>query len=141
MARTVRNEHVSVSFHRLVKERRLPDGEVHVESFSEADFKALGRSLENFPSVDIKDPLTQEKLRYKTLVKINSVEIVDSRTIFGRFESPYSGHAYDNSEKGKIPANSISLRPFFFIIYPVYAGLVFTHFCMGALSDSRRSIL
>lgn len=44
---------------------------------------------------------------------------------FGQFESSYWGHSYENSEKGTISADSISLRPFFYILYLADNGTIY----------------
>lgn len=47
----------------------------------------------------------------------SNLELINDRTIFGRFRTSYWGHAFDNTEKGKIGAESMNIRPFFFVLY------------------------
>lgn len=111
-----KRETVSVSFHFLTK--YLDDGDSgKSEKFTKSDFDRLILFLQAKPKPNLNDQQTADKIRFRNDVPIESVIRQDSRTAFGLFKASYWGHAYDNSAKGRIPAQSISLRPFYFLLY------------------------
>ena len=125
MARRRKKEEVSVSFHYLFREMENRAGEVDQKGFSQSEFDNLVQNLLDFPQVDLSEEDVIDRLIFKRFVPIEKVTKINSRTAFGVFRSAYSGHAYDNSEKGKISADSVSLRPFHFLIYLSDTGRIY----------------
>lgn len=125
MARKRKKEEVTVSFHYLARQKPGENEEPVIVPFSSEEFLALRQCLADLKSVDWDDEEFKDRLRFKNEVPIDKVELVDDRTIFGVFRSSYWGHAYENSERGKIPADSISLRPFHFLLYLSESGRIY----------------
>lgn len=125
MGRKRRREAVTVSFHYLA--RQYDDGsEVPKETpISEADFAALSSKLQALPELDLAGDKIQKILLFTNYVPIENVEAIDEQTLFGVYWGVYSGHAYENTEKGKISATSMNLRPFYFVLYRAIGGRLY----------------
>ena len=50
---------------------------------------------------------------------------INKKTLYGIFRAPYSGHSYENSARGKIPADSVSLRQFHYLLYLSDSGRIY----------------
>jgi hypothetical protein len=125
MAKRKKSEKVYATFHYLVRKIRTDDGALETEGFSERDFDRLIDGLENYPTLDLNDERIRDKLRFKKIVPIEDIQKIDDRTYFGCYRGAYWGHSYDNTAVGKIPADSISLRPFYFILYFSISGKIY----------------
>lgn len=112
-----KQEDVTISFHFLERRIKDPSGDFETKPFTEAEFDGLYQKLKKLEKLDLNDSLTKESVRYRTLVPTESCEQFDGAFISGIYEGAYSGHEYKNTVKGKIPADSISLRKFFFLLY------------------------
>lgn len=121
----LKNEAVTVSFHFLRREDHSDPSKPKYTPISQGVFDRLFESLKDKPPLDLEDEEAADKLRYRIDVPIVRVERVDQRTIFGTYQSSYWGHAYQNTVRGKIPATSISLRPFHFILYLSEDGKIY----------------
>jgi len=108
-----KRESVHATFHYLVRHVEDEAGSIQAGGFSENEFAGLVERLQDFPEVDLDDEETLDKIRFRNLIPIEDVELIDDRTVFGKYRAAYWGHAYDNTAVGKIPSDSISLRPFF----------------------------
>lgn len=75
--------------------------------------------------VDFDDKESVDRLRFLGEVVLLNIKRENERTIAGTFKNPYSGHAYENTHKGVIPADSVSLRPFHFLIYLSQSGKIY----------------
>lgn len=117
-----KRETVTVSFHYLV---RQPDEDGDAIPFSEDEFAALADALKSVGEVDLNDDKIKDRVRLKRLVPIEDVSTSGTRLIFGLYRAAYWGHAYENTAVGKIPADSISLRPFYFMLYLSKKGKIF----------------
>ena len=115
-----REEAVTATFHFL---ERVTDEGVS-SRFSEAQFKNLAARISSLPKLDLNDKWVAERVKAKFMAPLGSIKLVDARTAFGEFEAAYSGHAYQNHMKGKIPAESINLRPFFYLLYLTEKGRI-----------------
>jgi hypothetical protein len=120
-----KHEAVSVSFHYLRRTAKQDNGTYLGVPFSKDDFGQLFTSLQSKPTINLNDPKSADKVRFKQDVPLEQIFRVDERTIFGLFKAAYWGHAYENTAKGTIPADSISLRPFHFLLYRSEAGEIF----------------
>lgn len=119
-----KDELVAASFHYLCrvvvekgKRREIP--------FTEAEFSALFDALEKKPKLNKDDAAALDRVRFRLDAPIEEVEREGAQKIFGRFQGSYWGHSYLNTEKGEIPANSVNLRPFFFLLYLSKAGRIY----------------
>ncbi|PHJ74353.1 hypothetical protein VF07_37825 [Nostoc linckia z6] len=121
----LKNEAVTVSFHFLRREDHSEPSKPKYIPISLSVFDKLFVSLNEKPAVNLDDEEAVDRLRYRIDVPIVRVERVDERTIFGTYQSSYWGHAYQNTERGKIPATSISLRPFHFLLYLSEDGKIY----------------
>ncbi|ODU68718.1 MAG: hypothetical protein ABT11_15405 [Novosphingobium sp. SCN 66-18] len=93
--------------------------------FTDEQFKAFCAKLIAQPDIDLNDDATCKYLKTTINAPVEKCEQVDDRTVFGRFRSLYSGHAYDNTDVGEIPDSSVSLRPFFFLVYLSESGRIY----------------
>lgn len=119
-----KQETVSVSFHYLTRGQKKGDELVNVP-FTQTEFDALFAVLDAKPKIDLTNPSAADRVRYRLEAPIDRVTRHDQQTVTGTFRGAYSGHAYDNTAKGLIPANSISLRPFHFLLYLSESGRIY----------------
>lgn len=112
-----KQEAVTVSIHYLMRVRYRDDGSPVVIPFREAAVEQLYAAIKAKPPFDYSDQEAADRLRLREEAPIDHIEKIDDRTLFGTFKAGYWGHAYDNTAKGRIPADSISLRPFHFLVY------------------------
>ncbi|WP_408591886.1 hypothetical protein [Novosphingobium sp.] len=124
MARQKR-EAVYATFHYLV--RHTPDGNGGnvTSGFTQAEFDSLVNKLSNISKVDLDDEATLDRVRFRNLVPIENVKPVDGKTAFGLYRAAYWGHSYQNTAVGTIPADSVSLRPFYFALYLSKSGRLY----------------
>ncbi|WP_108810636.1 hypothetical protein [Sphingorhabdus sp. Alg231-15] len=110
-----KRESVSVSFHYLLRDN--PDEDEGFLPFTQEDFDQLLSDIESQPEPDMGDPLVFDRVRLGALVPFLDMQRKSIRCVFGKFKAPYSGHSFDNSEKGKISAESVNQRIFNYILY------------------------
>jgi hypothetical protein len=120
-----KKEEATCSFHFLTREVRGDDNQWTRVPISRDEFAAFCQVLIAQPEIDIRDPETCRVLRNSLDTPVEHCEIINDRTIFGRFRSKYTGHAYENTDVGEISDSSVSLRPFFFIAYLSESGIVY----------------
>jgi hypothetical protein len=114
----------TVSFHFLQREREVR-GDQEVDPFTPAEFDRLCSNIQNQPWPDLDDEETRERVRFGTLVPFRNFERVSPRIARGTFQTSYSGHAFHNSEKGKIAAQSLNQREFQYLLYLSDRGQIF----------------
>lgn len=119
-----KREEATVSFHYLIREKRAEGVAPEIVPFTDEQFKAFCAKLIAQPDIDLNDDATCKYLKTTINAPVEKCEQVDDRTVFGRFRSLYSGHAYDNTDVGEIPDSSVSLRPFFFLVYLSESGRI-----------------
>lgn len=119
-----KNEQVSISFHHLIRDEK--DGE-HTKNvpFTLDEFRDLYDRLAEHKAQPLSDTETTDKIKYRHLAAIRELESFDERYIAGVYQAGYWGHAYDNSKHGKITAESLNLRPFFFLLYLSDTGKIY----------------
>ncbi len=142
---TRKQEHVSASFHYLRRWRRGDEGERTPVPFGATDFDNLWTTLRDLRPINLRDEASADRVRLRQQIPLEAPERVNPRTVFGRFRTSYWGHAYENSEKGKISADSISLRPFFYVLYisesgDIYVGAQYLG-QFGGYDGLRRTLL
>ena len=122
MSKKYKPAEVTVSFHYLVRQIKT-DGEILEEApITKSEFDGVFKHLENVKEQTLHDSSFNEKVRYRLSAIIKSVEKYDGRFISGMYETSYWGHSFNNSVKGKIPADSLNLRQFFFLLYLSNSG-------------------
>lgn len=114
----------TVSFHYLQREIEK-QGQSETQSFTSDEFDFLCEHIKDQPWPDPDDPETKEQLRIGTLVPFRNFERVNSRIARGTFQNSYSGHAFHNTEKGKISADSLNQREFQYLLYFSDDGKIF----------------
>lgn len=117
LAKARKREAVTVSFHYLARERDAGDGVKEQWGFTSDEFAALGDRLAGLTPMDLTSEQVKDAVRFKRAVPIENVQKINTRTVFAGYRAAYWGHAYENTAVGKVPADSISLRPFYFILY------------------------
>ena len=111
-------DRVTASFHFLNIKFQSEDGaEATYEGFDNSQISGFKDRLLALPPIDLNDEQIQTLMRFKKLVPIEDLEQVDERTFFGKYRGAYWGHGYVNTHAGYIPPESISLRPFYFVLY------------------------
>lgn len=120
-----RRETVSASFHYLARMKKEKNSEPEVIPFTQREFDALCDQIIAKPIPNLDDTTVLDRVMYRLEVPMERPNRLDDRTIFGVFRGAYSGHAYDNSARGKIPANSVSLRPFHYLLYLGESGRIY----------------
>ena len=122
---TKKNEAVTATFHYFVRTRDGSNGDRTIVPFTQSDFDVLISKIENCAPLDMSDPKIADRVRFRFVAPLGQIQRVDGRTAFGTFKSGYWGHAYENTAKGTIPAESISLRPFAYTLYLSEAGEIY----------------
>jgi hypothetical protein len=123
-SRRRKKEAVSVSFHYFQREADAAGGGKMIP-FTVQEYTEFVSALESIGPLDLNDPDTLERLRISIDAPLEQVRRVNDRTAFGVFRSSYTGHAFHNTAKGEISANSINLRPFHFLTYLSESGRIY----------------
>ncbi|MCE4225352.1 hypothetical protein HCU64_16470 [Methylobacterium sp. C25] len=125
MAAKKKKEAVSVSFHYLSRSKESDKGDVIHTAFTSDNFNLLEDNMKKQTPIDFRDQKSVDRLRFRSEIILLNIKRENPRTIIGTFKNPYSGHAFENTHKGKIPADSVSLRPFHFLIYLSDEGRIY----------------
>lgn len=120
-----KKEAVTVTFHYLARESRADNGDVKTTPFSTAEFETVYDKLKALPPFDPNDDKMSAAVQLKQIAPVENILRENQRTIFGLYRAAYSGHAYENTAVGKVPADSISLRPFYFLAYLSSTGHIY----------------
>lgn len=124
MPNPMKVELVSVSFHYFLKQKKVGKERQPIP-FEAADFQYLCNRIEKYRNPDIKNDSELDAIRYGNSVILEDTQVIDSRTIFGRFRNGYWGHSFFNTSKGDIPVNSVNLRPFYYLLYFSDSGRIY----------------
>jgi len=122
---TSTNESVSVSFHYFEKGVRQEDGQFNASKFLNQEFDDLVAKVEAQPEPNLNDSNDFDGVKYGKIVPFLELEKIDDRTFFGQFRSAYWGHSFENTEKGKIAAETLNLRNFCFLLYYSEDGRIY----------------
>lgn len=121
---TKKKEAVSVSFHFLLRVRK--NGEAaDVIPFTIDDLAALFQKMKAQKPFDISTEADIDRLRFRKEAPLANLELVSPRIVTGTFKASYWGHAFDNTHKGRIPSESVNLRPFHFVLYLSESGRIY----------------
>lgn len=119
-----KNEEVSASFHYLLRLKKSGNQEL-VVPFTLADFAALFARMLAQKKFDNNNEADIDRLRFREEAPLENLDLISDRTITGTFRASYWGHAFDNTHKGKISAQSVNLRPFHFVLYLSETGRIY----------------
>lgn len=125
MARKKKKEAISVTFHYLDRQIVGEDEAIEVRGFTEQEYTDLVDKLKSLPKLDIYSDEFKKLIRSTNRVPIQDIELLADSVCFGLYKGVYTGHSYDNTEKGKISADSMNLRPFYFLLYLSEAGRLY----------------
>ncbi|GLO70469.1 hypothetical protein MACH17_19860 [Phaeobacter inhibens] len=125
MPTTSTKESVSVSFHFFEKGVRQEDGQFKPSKFLKQEFDALVTKIEEQPEPNLDVPNDFDGVKFGRIVPFLELKHVDDRTFFGQFRSAYWGHSFENTEKGKIAAETLNLRNFCFLLYYSESGRIY----------------
>lgn len=119
-----KQEEVTCSFHYMVR-KEINGREPTPIPFSKDEFGSLCTSLCKQVDIDLTKKETCDFIKNTESWPVEQCTRLNERTLFGRFRSLYSGHSYDNTDVGEVPQNSVSLRPFFFLLYLSESGRIY----------------
>lgn len=130
MARKSKREQVTVSFHYLVREELDSDNEKVFIPFTSEEFEKIYLELDRQKNPTLSDSQLEEEIKSSSRAIIQSVEKVtvgsiEDKFISGKYQAPYWGHSFENSQKGKISADSLNFRSFFFLLYLSDTGRIY----------------
>lgn len=117
MAKGNSGESVYVSFHFLQKEVPREKKAPKIHPFTQAEFDALAEKFKTMPIPDLKDANDLDGVKTGRLIHVEEFHSLDERCFYGLHQSAYWGHSFRNSEKGKIGAQTVNMRPFQFLMY------------------------
>lgn len=120
-----KREEATCSFHYFVREVRDEGEKPVIVPFTEQEFDWFCANLIAQPDIDLTDEQTCTLIKTSINAPVEQCELIDDRTVFGRFRALYTGHSYENTDVGEIPDSSVSLRPFFFIAYLSESGRIY----------------
>ncbi len=115
MAKKHNNTKISASFHYLVKNiKAQPDPEDL--GFSVDDFAKITNRITNTDPINFGN--NQEIIRVKLGENVPFIQHqqIDETTHFGIFEGAYYGQQFRNSRLGIIDADSLNLRPYYYLL-------------------------
>lgn len=125
MSTRKKRESVSASFHYLVRMKRKENGDEIPVKFTEDEFDHLVKEIKEQPKFNLNNNETLDRLKARIDIPLEKMTLINKRTVFGIFRAPYTGHSYENSARGKIPADSVSLRPFHYLLYLSDSGKIY----------------
>jgi hypothetical protein len=145
LARRASNEQATVTFHVIEKGVFDEDGEFTPSKFTSDEFISLKEKITNQENPDLNDPTDLELVRKGKVIPFSNIEEDSGRIMTGTFEGAYSGHAFKNSDYGKIHAKSVNQRLFCFLIYHsengrIYVGAQYLGL-YGAYTDLKDTLL
>lgn len=125
MAVNKAREGIFVSFHYLEKGMNQENGDFVRYPFTKKEFDKLTSTIVNQPAPNLGDENDLDLIRRGKLQPYDACTTHDHNTFSGVFRSAYWGHAYENSDKGSITAQSVNLRDFCFFLYLAENGTIF----------------
>jgi hypothetical protein len=126
MAKRVRNNLVTVSFHYLTKatpDENDPDNPIE-SGFTDAEYQRLIDRISNENALDVSDPNVIEEIKRGHDLPFDDHEIIDGHLHFGRFEGAYYGQRYRNNQLGVVSADSLNLRSFYYLVTRLRDGKI-----------------
>lgn len=120
------HNHISASFHYLKKWREDQSNKNQnvAEAFTDEEFARVIDAVSAPRSLDIKKSDVVEKLKIGTEIPFGNYLDCGKGVHFGSFEGAYFGQRYRNNLKGEIPADSVNLREFNYILTKMRSGII-----------------
>jgi hypothetical protein len=129
MAYKPKRDEVSLSFHYLKREQLNEDNKLTAKPFTQKEFDTIGAELEKLTSLDLPNRKSNDIITIRVMARhlapILKVLRPQKNLVSGLYEGAYHGHAYKNTARGEIPADSISLRPFYYLLYLSKSGKIY----------------
>jgi hypothetical protein len=120
-----KKEEVSASFHFLLRATTGARGNQIIVPISITEFEALFKKMQSQREFDKTNEADIDRLRLRNEAPLSNLKMENPRIITGTFLASYWGHAYDNTHKGRISADSVNLRPFHFVLYLAEGGRLY----------------
>lgn len=118
------NKRVTLCFHYFLGfKKSFESNEEYL--FTKEDLIIIFDGLNKLRNLNVKDTAFRDKLIYRELISIQDLKLVDEETIVGVYKQTYLGQAFENEDFGKIKADSINLRAFFFSIHIPPSGKIY----------------
>ena len=118
MARRHKPNMIAASFHYLVKntpDEADPANPIEI-GFTRSEFQKIITRISNPSPLDVNDVSVITRIKSGQELPFIDYEIVDEVVHFGVFEGAYYGQQYRNNKFGIIPADSLNLRFFNYLI-------------------------
>jgi hypothetical protein len=126
MAKRHRNNLITASFHYLVKTvpNAVDPANPHEGPISDSDFRKIVARISDINPLDETDPEVVTRIKSGKDLPFSGHEEVDPGLHFGNFDGAYYGQQYRNNQLGIIPADSLNLRPFNYLITRLRDGKI-----------------
>lgn len=126
MAKRHRNNLITASFHYLVKTTRNDlDPENPIEGpFTVTEFQRIVSRISDKNPLDESDPAVITRIKSGEDLPFSGHEEVNEGLHFGNFDGAYYGQQYRNNLLGVISADSLNLRPFYYLITRLRDGRI-----------------
>ena len=117
-----KSEEVTISFHYVTRVNKKEGDHIAI---TDEEFKAVCKGFEELKGIDFKNKNIEFQLKTKSIVPVLLSDKINEKTFCGKYQATYWGHEIQNSEKGKIPADSMNLKPFYFMLYLSDSGRLY----------------
>lgn len=126
MAKKHKNNLITASFHYLVKTLKDDENpkEIVEGEFTIAEFNRVVERISAEIQLDEKDERVVEAIKAGKDLPFSQHEEVEEGLHFGNFDGAYYGQQYRNNLLGVVPAHSLNLRPFNYLITRLRTGRI-----------------
>jgi hypothetical protein len=126
MAKRTRNNIVTASFHYLVKtiENENDPANPIDSGFTLDEYQRVVDRITDPNPLDERDFEVIRRIKDGTDLPFGEHELVEDHLHFGRFDGAYYGQQFRNNMVGIIPAESLNLRPFHYLITRLRDGRI-----------------
>lgn len=125
MAKRQKLNQISASFHYLVKSLPAEIGQdPREEGFSAVEYARLVERIRNTAPLDERNEDVIEAIKAGVELPFLTHAEVENGLHFGSFEGAYYGQRYRNNRLGVIEAESLNLRPFFYLVTRLRDGRI-----------------
>lgn len=126
MAKRHRSNLITASFHYLVKTQRAENDPSKLldAPFSSAEFQRIVDRISNTATLDENDPDVITRLKLGQELPFREFQDLGLDSYFGVFDGVYYGQEYRNNLKGVIPADSLNMRTFNYLISRLRDGKI-----------------
>lgn len=126
MAKQQKSNLITASFHYLTKVVGGNDDQMSERDigFTPAEFQRIVDRVTDEQELDTKDDAVALDIKLGRNLPFRKPEIVENHIYFGEFEGAYYGQKYRNNRVGEIPADSLNLRGFHYLITRLRDGKI-----------------